>query len=142
MTRLTPILLGLTFVVSVAACTGEPSAQDIAAAIEAGVKATRVAEDVQEGIQATQWAIQATEEAPDHAVYMYNFAKDHDQMAKKNPGMGWDEMAIRFFGEAIEFYPNYAMAYFDRGMAYRRLGQHAKADADLSKACSLDRQFC
>jgi tetratricopeptide (TPR) repeat protein len=127
---------------SVVACDGGPSAPDIDATIEAGVKATRVAEDVQEGIQATQWAIQATEEAPYQAVYLYNVAKGHDQMAKKHPGGHWDEMAIRFFGQAIEFDPNYAMAYFDRGMVYLRLGQHAKAAADKAKACSLDSYWC
>ena len=33
-------------------------------------------------------------------------------------------------------------AYHSRGIAYRKLGQDAKADADKAKACSLDKQYC
>ena len=33
-------------------------------------------------------------------------------------------------------------AYHSRGIAYRKLGQDAKADADEAKACSLDSGFC
>jgi len=35
-----------------------------------------------------------------------------------------------------------AGAYLGRGLAYKGLGQDAKADADKAKACSLDSQYC
>ena len=54
--------------------------------------------------------------------------------------------AIKDFDKAIQLDPNdsllHAMAYDGRSMAYRILGQDAKADADEAKACSLDSLYC
>ena len=50
--------------------------------------------------------------------------------------------AISHFDKAIQLDPAFAMAYNYRGLAYQGLGQHAKADADKAKACSLDSKFC
>ena len=37
---------------------------------------------------------------------------------------------------------NDALAYDNRGKAYRGLSQYALADADKTMACSLDSQYC
>ena len=45
--------------------------------------------------------------------------------------------AIKLYDEAIQLNPNYANAYHYRGMAYKALGNNAKAQADFAKAEKL-----
>jgi Tfp pilus assembly protein PilF len=44
--------------------------------------------------------------------------------------------------KAIQLDPDYAEAYYNRGVSYRALGQNQLADADKTMACSLDTQTC
>ena len=53
---------------------------------------------------------------------------------------GKEEEKFDFTGEGKDYYD--VSAYHSRGIAYRKLGQDAKADADEAKACSLDSGFC
>ncbi|UCH51035.1 MAG: tetratricopeptide repeat protein [Chloroflexota bacterium] len=57
-------------------------------------------------------------------------------MALANEGQ-WEE-AISEFSEAIELYPDYAMAYNNRGWAYSELGQYDRAIIDYDKAIVLN----
>lgn len=52
--------------------------------------------------------------------------------------MGNFELSIMDYTNAIEIDPNYAVAYNDRGYAYRRLGKFDDAIADYNKAIELD----
>ena len=45
------------------------------------------------------------------------------------------------FDKAVQLDPDYASAYYSRGVAYGYLGEYSKADADNAKACSLDSQW-
>jgi hypothetical protein len=47
------------------------------------------------------------------------------------------EVAIGEFNKAIKDDPDYAAAYYKRGLAYRKLGNEAQAQADLNKAKQL-----
>ena len=51
-------------------------------------------------------------------------------------------MAIQDYDKAIQLDPSYTLAHDNRGIAYRNLGQDAKADADKTKACSLKSKYC
>ena len=46
--------------------------------------------------------------------------------------------AIKLCNEAIELYPNYANAYYNRGLAYSGLSEHEQAISDYTKAIELD----
>jgi tetratricopeptide (TPR) repeat protein len=48
----------------------------------------------------------------------------------------WDT-AIACFTEAIRINPDYAKAYYNRGVAYEELGEKAKAATDFAKAKEL-----
>jgi len=49
----------------------------------------------------------------------------------------WDT-AIACCSEAIRLKPDYAVAYYVRGNAYKEKGDQAKADADFAKAKELE----
>ena len=69
------------------------------------------------------------------------------QTAKETPseyGNQYQDISMAFevvqANEGEDYYD--VSAYHSRGIAYRKLGQDAKADADKAKACSLDSGFC
>ena len=75
--------------------------------------------------------------------------KDLDKAIKINPdsssyhsrgrafdGLGPYQSAIEDYTKAIQLYPYFVMNYVYRSIAYSKLGQHAKADADRARACS------
>ena len=43
---------------------------------------------------------------------------------------------------AIQLDTDYALAYNNRGISYRKLGQYTLADADDATACYLDSGYC
>ena len=45
------------------------------------------------------------------------------------------EKAIEYYTKAISINPDYALAYYSRGMCYKALGEKEKANADFKKAC-------
>jgi tetratricopeptide (TPR) repeat protein len=49
--------------------------------------------------------------------------------------------AIACYTEAIRKNPDFAGAYFNRGVTYGRLGNDVKADADFAKAKELGYEF-
>ena len=49
----------------------------------------------------------------------------------------WDT-AIACFSEAIRLKPDYAVAYNNRGVVYRKKGEPTKANADFAKAKELE----
>ena len=51
--------------------------------------------------------------------------------------MGQVERAIRDYGEAIRLYPQYALAYVNRALAYTLLGQDKEAQQDMNRAVEL-----
>ena len=69
------------------------------------------------------------------------------QTAKETPGeygSQYQDISMAFevvqANEGEDYYD--VSAYHSRGIAYRKLGQDAKADADEAQACSLDSGFC
>ena len=52
------------------------------------------------------------------------------------------QLAIADFTKAIQLDLGFAMAYNNRGIVYQNLGQYTLADADKTKACSLDSKYC
>lgn len=56
--------------------------------------------------------------------YYYNW-KDYDR-------------AIRDFTEAIRLNPQYAIAYYNRGLSYFRSGNYRRAIADYEEALQID----
>jgi Flp pilus assembly protein TadD len=51
--------------------------------------------------------------------------------------LGQHRKAIEDFSKAIELAPKLAQAYFDRGLAYAKLGKRDLADKDQQKAKEL-----
>ncbi len=47
------------------------------------------------------------------------------------------EEAVKVFDSAIDLKPNYAIAYYNRAIAYNKMGNHKQAEADLKEACYL-----
>ena len=47
------------------------------------------------------------------------------------------DAAIADYSRAIEIDPNYAFAYYNRGLAYRRIGNDDAADADAAMSRRL-----
>jgi tetratricopeptide (TPR) repeat protein len=45
--------------------------------------------------------------------------------------------AISEYNQAIKSQPNFAAAYYNRGITYQQLGKSAKAQADFDKAKQL-----
>ena len=64
-------------------------------------------------------------------------------MAYSNRGLdyydnkGQYDKAIEDYNRAIALDPNYASAYFNRGLAYEMLGNKSMAISDYRKACDL-----
>ncbi len=52
-----------------------------------------------------------------------------------------DQEALRLYTEAIKKKPDWADAYFNRGLCYRKLGQLDQAQADFQQALQLDPEF-
>ena len=48
------------------------------------------------------------------------------------------DRAIQDFDQAIKLNPNYAIAFYNRGNAYRLKGQHDRAIQDLDQAIKLN----
>ena len=46
--------------------------------------------------------------------------------------------AILDYDKAIQLDPDYALAYYSRGLSYFKLGQYTKGEADYARACSMD----
>ena len=74
---------------------------------------------------------------------VYDLGADDPQFLKEmNNGQefiereNWDA-AIDCFSMAIRLEPDDAIAYHNRGVAYEKLGDKAKADADFAKADEL-----
>ena len=55
--------------------------------------------------------------------------------------LGQHFVAIADFSKAIELKPDYAIAYYNRGLAKRRLKQYADAIKDYSKATEINPDF-
>jgi len=51
-------------------------------------------------------------------------------------------MAIEQFTKAIQLDPDFADAYYARGIVYLLLGQDSRAAADETEACSMGSRFC
>ena len=49
---------------------------------------------------------------------------------------------IAYYTKAIRLDPDYALAYNNRGLTFRNLGQTANADADKKLTCFLDGKYC
>ena len=47
-------------------------------------------------------------------------------------------MAIVDYSQAIKLNSDYALAYYWRCVAYRKLGQHTQAEADYDRAVALN----
>ena len=56
--------------------------------------------------------------------------------------LGQHHRAINDYTKAIQLDPDDALAYNNRGISYRNLGQSTLASADEAKACSLDIKNC
>ena len=133
-------LLGLVAFIFVVGCSSS-SAPDIQATIEAGVRATRVAENDAKIATNVQKAIDATLTAPPPTSTLRPF--DHNIDKYYNEGVhyteqGWWKESIEKFDKAIELDPNFAMAYNNRGNAYYTLEQYQRAIEDYDKAIELD----
>lgn len=55
--------------------------------------------------------------------------------------LGDSQGAIADYNQAIEFDPNYARAYYNRGNIWRKLGDNQTAIADYNQAIELDSQY-
>ena len=55
--------------------------------------------------------------------------------------MGQNDKAIADLDHAIDFDPQMATAYLNRGAAYENKGEHERGIADYSRAISLDPQL-
>ena len=75
---------------------------------------------------------------PDYALaYLNRGAAYHNQTPRQYTA------AINDYTKAIQIGGNNdALAYDNRGIAYRALGQYTLANADETKACSLDSKYC
>ncbi len=51
--------------------------------------------------------------------------------------MGRPELAIENYSKAIEMSPNYADPHYFRGETWAKIGNRARANADLARARSL-----
>ena len=71
-----------------------------------------------------------------------NIAAFYDSRAFACVGLGQYQRAIEDYDVAIRLDNINAYLYNGCAQAYSQLGQHAKAVADETKACSLDRQYC
>ena len=62
---------------------------------------------------------------------LYYLVQVHYNILKKY------DLAIDDFNKAIERNPNFALAYNNRGIAYKALGKDAEAEKDFAKAREL-----
>jgi lipoprotein NlpI len=70
-------------------------------------------------------------------AYLNRGVAYHSQTPRQN------QLAINDYTKAIQLgVSDYALAYENRGIAYRNLGQYTLANTDKAKACSLDSQYC
>ena len=118
-----------------------PPTPNIQATIEAGVRATRVAENDAKIATNVQKAIDATLTAPPPTSTLRPF--DHNIDKYYNEGVhyteqGWWKESIEKFDKAIELDPNFAMAYSNRGAIYAKWHQYQLAIENYNQAIILD----
>ena len=101
--------------------TPEPT-RNIEATIEAGISATMVVVEIEKGVKATMVAPSAVEHLNRAETYT-----DRDKYEK----------GIEELNKAIQLDPDYAKAYYDRGLAYISLSQNQRAIRDFDKAIQL-----
>jgi tetratricopeptide (TPR) repeat protein len=65
-------------------------------------------------------------------------ATKHNNIGAELSNEGRWEEAIAEFDKAIDLDPDYAMAYYNRGLTYHKLEKHDQAIADYGKAIELD----
>ena len=65
-------------------------------------------------------------------------ALEHYHLAGDYASQGQMDLAIEQYTEAISIDPKYTAAYYDRGIAYRRIGDYNRAIADYTQAIALD----
>ena len=99
-------LLSAVMVVATAACASDP-ASNIDATIEAGIAATMVGVEIEKGVEATMAAPSAVE---------------HLNRAKTYFNLGEYEKGIEELNRVIQLDLNDALAYYNRGVGYGKLG--------------------
>ena len=57
---------------------------------------------------------------------------------KRKGEIGDKRGAIQDYNKAIELNPNFALAYYNRGLAKHKLGEHKEAIQDYNKAIEID----
>lgn len=60
----------------------------------------------------------------------------------EHSGKGEYFEAIQDYDQAIALNPEYAAAYYNKGIAKRNSGRTQAAKADFQKACQLDSKLC
>ena len=73
---------------------------------------------------------------PDYANAYINRGSAYSSLSKNQDAINDYTKAIQIGGS------NDAVAYNNRGIRYRALGQYALSDADETMACSLDSDWC
>jgi len=99
-------LLAAVMVVATAACAGNP-ASDIDSTIEAGIAATMVGVEIEKAVKATM--------APSLAMEHYNRAETYFNLGEYEKG-------IEELNRVIQLDLNDALAYYNRGVGYGKLG--------------------
>ena len=64
-------------------------------------------------------------------------AEEEFEKGNVNLELEKDDEAIADYTEAIRLNPEYAAAYYNRGVVYEKQGKQAEADADYAKAEEL-----
>jgi tetratricopeptide (TPR) repeat protein len=65
-------------------------------------------------------------------------ALEHYHLADDYASQGQMDLAIDEYTEAISIDPEYAAAYFDRGIAFQRIGDYDRSIGDYTQAIDLD----
>lgn len=76
-------------------------------------------------------------EFKDAAQHQQTGALGHVETGKRLCKAGRYEDALKAFDEAILIKPNYALAYYNRAIAYNKMGNAKRAKADLVQASNL-----
>lgn len=84
------------------------------------------------GLYAAKGVSQETEYVLANWVDGSNFLTGRDYLAKR-----CFHIAIKYFTLAIETNPNFAMAFYGRGVALRSLGMTREADADFRRSVEI-----